>query len=81
MKKKSIANLIQTKKKFDLCDIWRIRDPKKKNVLLSNNNISQGLFKEDLITFFLSNLLQESVNKTDILEAFSTDQYKNLTTL
>ena len=53
----------------------------KKKVLLSNNNISQGLLKEDLITFFLSNLLQESVNKTDILEAFSTDQYKNLTTL
>ena len=53
----------------------------KKKVLLSNNNISQGLLKEDLITFFLSNLPQESVNKTDILEAFSTDQYKNLTTL
>ena len=53
----------------------------KKKVLLSSNNISQGLLKEDLITFFLSNLLQESVNKTDILEAFSTDQYKNLTTL
>ena len=28
LKKKSIAKLIQIKEKFDLCDIWRIRNPK-----------------------------------------------------
>ena len=28
LKKKSIAKFIELKAKFDLCDIWRIRNPK-----------------------------------------------------
>ena len=30
LKKKSIAKFIELKRKFDLCDIWRIRNPKTK---------------------------------------------------
>ena len=30
LKKKSIAKFIEIKEKFDLCDIWRIRNPKTK---------------------------------------------------
>ena len=51
LKKKSIAKLIQIKEKFDLCDIWRIRNPKIKRFTFRQQHIS-GLFKEDLITFF-----------------------------
>ena len=44
----------------------------KENVLLSDNKIS-GFIQRRLAYFFVSNLLQESVNKTDVLAAFSTD--------
>ena len=44
----------------------------KENILLSDNNIS-GFIQRRLAYFFVSNLLQESVNKTDVLAAFSTD--------
>ena len=30
LEKKSIAKFIKLKEKFDLCDIWRIRNPKAK---------------------------------------------------
>ena len=30
LEKKSIAKFIKLKEKFDLCDIWRIRNPKTK---------------------------------------------------
>ena len=33
MKKKSIAKLIELTEKLDLCDIWRIRNPKTKRLL------------------------------------------------
>ena len=72
LKKKSIAKLIQIKEKFDLCDIWRIRNPKIKRFTFRQQHIS-GFIQRRLDYFFLSNLLQESVNKTDILAAFSTD--------
>ena len=46
-KKKSITKLIQIKEKFNLCDIWRIRNHKIKRFTFRR----QDLFKEDLITF------------------------------
>ena len=72
LKKKSIAKLIQIKEKFDLCDIWRIRNPKIKCFTFQQQHIP-GFIQRRLDYFFLSNLLQELVNKTDILAAFSTD--------
>ena len=69
LKKKSIANLIQIKEKFDLCDIWRIRNPKIKRFTFRQQHIS-GFIQRKLDYFFLSNLLQESVNKTDIWQLF-----------
>ena len=72
MKKKSIAKLIQIKEKFNLCDIWRIRNPKIKRFTFRQQHIS-GFIQRRLDYFFFSNLLQESINKTDVLAAFSTD--------
>ena len=72
LKKKSIAKLIQIKEKFDLCDIWRIRNPKIKRFTFRQQHTS-GFIKKRLAYFFVSNLLQESINKTEVLAAFSTD--------
>ena len=72
LKKKSIAKLIQIKEKFDLCDIWRIRNPKIKRFTFRQQHIS-GFIQRRLDYFFVFNLLQESVNKTEVLTAFSTD--------
>ena len=72
LKKKSIAKLIQIKEKFNLCDMWRTRNPKIKRFTLRQQHIS-GFIQRRLDYFFVSNLLQESVNKTDVLAAFSTD--------
>ena len=34
LKQKSVAKLLELKEKHDLCDIWRIRNPTKKYILL-----------------------------------------------
>ena len=72
MNKKSIAKLIHIKEKFNLCDIWRIRNPKIKRFTFRQQYIS-GFIQRRLDYFFVSDLLQESVNKTYVLAAFSTD--------
>ena len=72
MKKKSIAKLIQIKERFNLCDIWRIRNPKIKRFTFRQQRISIFI-RRRLDYFFVSNLRQESVKKMDVLAAFSTD--------
>ena len=72
LKMKSIAKLIQIKEKFDLCDIWRMRNPKIKRFTFWQQRIL-GFIQRRLDYVFISNLLQESVNKTEVLAAFSTD--------
>ena len=72
MKKKSIAKLIQIKEKFDLCEIRRIRNLKIKRFTFRQQHIS-GFLQRGLDHFFVSNLLQESVNKTEVLAASFTD--------
>ena len=72
MKKKSIAKLIQIKEKFNLCEIWRIRNPKIKHFTFRQQQISEFIQRR-LDYFFAANLLQEFVNKTDVLTAFTTD--------
>ena len=72
LKKKSIAKLIQIKEKINLCDIWRIQNPKIKRFTFQQQHIP-GCIQRRLDYFFVSNLRQESVNKADVLAAFSTD--------
>ena len=53
LKKKSIAKFIKLKKKFDLCDIWKIRNPKTKGFSFREKHVF-GLFKAALtISTFL----------------------------
>ena len=72
IKKKRIAKLIQITKNLDLCDIWRIRNPKRKRFTFRQHH-STGFIQRRLDYFFISNSLQESTKTTDTLAAFSTD--------
>ena len=72
-KKRTIAKLIQiTTENLDLCDIWRIRNPKRKRFTFRQHH-STGFIQRRLDYFFISNSLQESTKTTDTLAAFSTD--------
>ena len=70
---KSIEKLIQIIEKINLCDTWRIRNSKIKRFTFWQHYTS-GFIERRFEYFLVSNLLQESVNKTDLLAAFSTDQ-------
>ena len=72
IKKQTIAKLIEILETFDLCDIWRIRNPNLRRVSFRQNHFS-GYIQRRLDYFFISNILQEATKKTDILAAFSTD--------
>ena len=72
LKKRSVAKSIEILEKFDLCDIWRIRNPKTKRFTFRQKHFS-GLIQRRLDYFFVSNLLQESVKHTDILASLSSD--------
>ena len=72
LKKKTIGKMIELIKCFELCDIWRIRNPTEKRFTFRQNHIS-GSMQRRLDYFFVSNKLQESINNTDILASFSTD--------
>ena len=63
---------MQIKEKFDLRDIWRIRNPKKKRYTFRQQH-SSGYIQRRLDYFFISNVSQESVKIPVVLAAFSTD--------
>ena len=72
LKKKSIAKFIELKEKFDLCDIWRIRNPKTKIYTFRQKHVS-GLIQRRLDYFYISNSMQVSVKNTDVLTSLLTD--------
>ena len=72
LKKKSIAKVIEITEKYNLCDIWRIRNPTSTRFTYRKNHFS-GFIQRRLDYIFISNKLQESIHLTDILPAFSTD--------
>ena len=67
LKEKSVAKLIKMKEHFDLCDIWRLRNPD----LLSDKNMFYTT-KIRLLLFF-SNSLQDVITHADFFAALSTD--------
>ena len=72
LKKKSLAKLIEIKESLYLCDIWRIRNPNVKRFTFRQNHVS-GFVERRLDFFLISNILQESIIKTDVLTSFCTD--------
>ena len=70
-KRTSIIKLVDIKESLNICDIWRIRNPKHQNVTFRQNH-STGFIERRLDYIFVFNCLQEFVNYTDVLLAIST---------
>ena len=71
-KQKSVAKLIEIIETFNLCDNWRIRNPKTKRFTFRQQHCS-GFIQRRLDYIFISNSLQESVLNTEVLPAFLSD--------
>ena len=67
LKKKSWAKLIQIKEKFDLYDIWRIRNP---SII---NGTLLGVFKEEMVIFPYLIIYENLEKNPDVLAAFLTN--------
>ena len=72
MKKKFSAKLIELKESYDLCDTWRVRNMKSRQLAFTQKN-SSGFIQRRVDYIFLSNTLQELVTTTEILTPISTD--------
>ena len=71
-KRKSVGLFIEIKETYNLCDIWRIRNPKSKTFTFRQNHTS-GFIQRRLDYILISNSLQEHVKKADILASLSSD--------
>ena len=71
-KQKSVAKLIEIIETFNLCDIWRIRNPKTKRFTFRQQHFS-SFIQRRLDYIFISNSLQESILNTELLPAFLSD--------
>ena len=79
-KRKSIIKLVDIKESLDICDIWRIRNPKRQNFTFRQNH-STGFIERQLDYIFVSNCLQKFVIYTDVLTAISTNHFPVLISL
>ena len=72
LKEKSVVVMVELKEEYDLCDIWRIRNPLEKSFTFRQNHFS-GILNRRLDYIFISNKLQEFYNKAITLPGFKTD--------
>ena len=72
--KKQIIRDHSIKWNFDLCDIWRVRNPHKKLSTFQQKHFT-GIIQRRLDYIFVSNILQESVKKKQIINALSSDHF------
>ena len=72
LKRKSVAKFTELKQRLDLCDIWRIRNPKIKIYYFRQKNVS-GLIQIRLDYFYISNSIPVSIKNTDVLAFLLTD--------
>ena len=79
-KKHTLAKALQIKERLNLVDIWRIRNPKTKGFTVRQHHAT-GFIQSRLDYFFISNQLQDSVKKTDILAAFTSNHFPLIFTL
>ena len=64
--------MIELNKTLNLCDIWRIKNLKKRKYTFQQKHIS-GITQGKLDYIFISKNLQEYAKKFDVLHALSTD--------
>ena len=67
-----LGKLIELKKIYDLCDIWRVRNTKPKRFTFTQKH-SSGFIQRRLDYMFISKPLQEFVIMTEILTPISAD--------
>ena len=67
MKLSSISELYKIKEKFDLCDIFRLRNPNKRRFLFRLSTRTNSKIQRRLDFFFISSSLQEIVIDSSIL--------------
>ena len=72
LKKHSLSEIIKLNENLNLCDIWRVRNPHKKLFTFRQKHFT-GIIHRRLDCIFVSNVLQEPVKKTEILNALSSD--------
>ena len=72
VKIRSISKIFNLLEDFDLCDIWRIRNPKTKQFTFRQKHFS-GVIQRILDYLFISNSLQESVGKIENLNSLQSD--------
>lgn len=73
-KKHSLSEFIKSNETFNFCDIWSVNNPHKKLFTFQQKHFSDIIHRR-LDYIFLSNSLQESVKKTEILNALSFDHF------
>ena len=74
LKKHSLSEIIKLNETFNLCDIWRVRNPHKKLFTFRQKHIT-SIIQRRLDYIFVSNSLQESAKKAEILNALSSDHF------
>ena len=72
LKKKSISKVLHITEKYDLTDIWRVRNPSTKGFTFRKNHFS-GFIQRRLDYIFICNSVQESVQNIDVLPSFCKD--------
>ena len=71
LKLSSLALFEHLAKKWDLCDIWRMRNPDCKRFTYRQKNPFLQRRLDDY--FLISDELQESINKVDVLPSLRSD--------
>ena len=70
---KILNNLLKDfEENLNMCDIWRVHNPHKKLFAFLQKHFT-GIIQRRLDYIFISNSLQESVKKTEILKALLSD--------
>ena len=64
--------MFELKSTFALCDIWRLSNLKIK-IFTFGQNYGADFIQDRIDLFFLSNVLQESIYKADVLSSFCSD--------
>ena len=72
LKKKSLAKTIKIMEQYDLVDIWRLRNSKKKRFTFRQKQFS-GFIQRRLDYIFISNNIQEDAQKCTILPSLASD--------
>ena len=65
LKRKSLAELIELKEAYDLCDIWRVRNAKVKQFTFTQQH-SSGFIQRRLDCFFLSRMVFKNLHPLQI---------------